>query len=73
MSAGTCIYPGCERPVVPPHPLGGPASSFCDLEEHNALTAHQERQRLERASDRTPRNQPRSPNHERIEEPEEDE
>ena len=45
-----CIYPGCERPAVPPHPLGGPQPSFCDLEEHNALTAHQERQRLERQS-----------------------
>ena len=44
----TCIYPGCERPAVPPHPLGGPQPSFCDLEEHNALTAHQERQRLAR-------------------------
>ena len=44
----TCIYPGCERPAVPPHPLGGPQPSFCELEEHNALTAHQERQRLER-------------------------
>jgi hypothetical protein len=42
-----CIYPGCERPAVPPHPLGGPQPSFCDLEEHNALSAHQERQRLE--------------------------
>ena len=31
-----CIYPGCERPAVPPHPLGGPQPSFCDLEEHNA-------------------------------------
>jgi hypothetical protein len=41
-----CIYPGCERPAVPPHPLGGPQPSFCDLESHNALTAHQERQRL---------------------------
>ena len=41
-----CIYPGCERPAVPPHPLGGPQPAFCDLEEHNALTAHQERQRL---------------------------
>jgi hypothetical protein len=41
-----CIYPGCDRPAVPPHPLGGPQPSFCDLEEHNALTAHQERQRL---------------------------
>jgi colicin import membrane protein len=41
-----CIYPGCERPALPPHALGGPPSSFCDLEEHNALTAHQERQRL---------------------------
>ncbi|HEX3317268.1 MAG TPA: hypothetical protein VHR88_04570 [Solirubrobacteraceae bacterium] len=41
-----CIYPGCRRPAVPPHPLGGPQPAFCDLEEHNALTAHQERQRL---------------------------
>ena len=40
-----CIYPGCERPAVPPHPLGGPQPAFCDLEAHNALTAHQERQR----------------------------
>jgi hypothetical protein len=31
---------------VPPHPLGGPQPAFCDLEEHNALTAHQERVRL---------------------------
>jgi hypothetical protein len=44
----TCIYPGCRRPAVPPHPLGGPQPSFCDLEEHNALTAHRERVRLER-------------------------
>jgi hypothetical protein len=43
-----CIYPGCNRPAVPPHPLGGPQPAFCDLEEHNALTAHQERVRLER-------------------------
>jgi hypothetical protein len=41
-----CIYPGCDRPAVPPHLLGGPQPSFCDSEEHNALTAHQERQRL---------------------------
>ena len=41
-----CIYPGCERPAVPPHLLGGPQPSFCDLEAHNALTAHQKRQRL---------------------------
>ena len=44
--AKVCIYPGCERPAVPPHPLGGPQPAFCVLEEHNALTAHQERQRL---------------------------
>ena len=43
----TCIYPGCDRPAVPAHALGGPQPSFCDLEEHNALTAHQERQRQE--------------------------
>jgi hypothetical protein len=47
----TCIYPGCERPAVPPHPLGGPQPAFCDLEEHNALTAHQERQRIESEED----------------------
>jgi hypothetical protein len=41
-----CNYPGCERPAVPPHPMGGPQPAFCDLEEHNALTAHQARQRL---------------------------
>jgi len=44
---GGCIYPGCERPAVPPHPLGGPQPSFCDREDHNALTAHQERVRLQ--------------------------
>ena len=43
----TCIYPGCDRPAAPPHPLGGPQPSFCELEEHNALTAHLERKRLE--------------------------
>jgi len=52
-STKTCIYPGCERPAVPPHPMGGPQPSFCDLEEHNALTAHQERQRLANESSRT--------------------
>jgi hypothetical protein len=45
-----CIYPGCDRPAVPPHPLGGPQPAFCDLEEHNALTAHQERQRIAAAT-----------------------
>jgi len=46
-----CIYPGCERPAVPPHPLGGPQPAFCDLEEHNALSAHQERRRRETATE----------------------
>jgi len=45
-SEKTCIYPGCERPAVPPHPLGGPQPAFCDLEEHNALSAYTERERL---------------------------
>jgi len=47
-----CIYPGCERPAAPAHPQGGPQPAFCDLEEHNALTAHLERRR--RASAATP-------------------
>ena len=46
-----CIYPGCERPAVPPNPMGGPQPAFCDLEEHNALTAHQARQRLAKSTD----------------------
>ena len=33
-------------PPCRPIPQGGPQPAFCDLEEHNALTAHQERQRL---------------------------
>jgi hypothetical protein len=41
-----CIYPGCDRPAVPPHPLGGPQPAFCDREDHNALTVHLERRRL---------------------------
>jgi hypothetical protein len=45
----TCIYPGCERPAVPPHEMGGPQPQFCDLEEHNAGTAHIERKRLAEA------------------------
>ncbi len=47
----TCIYPGCERPAVPAHQLGGPPASFCDSEAHNALSAHQERVRLASQSD----------------------
>jgi colicin import membrane protein len=46
----TCIYPGCGRPAAAAHPQGGPRPSFCDLEAHNALTAHQERERLAAAS-----------------------
>ena len=49
-TGNTCIYPGCERPAVPPHPLGGPRPAFCDLDEHNALSAHQERERLASAT-----------------------
>jgi hypothetical protein len=45
-----CIYPGCERPAVPPHPMGGPQPAFCDLEQHNALSAHLERKRLAEAA-----------------------
>jgi hypothetical protein len=48
-----CIYPGCERPAVPPHPLGGPQPSFCDLEEHNALSTHLQRRRLAREQQQT--------------------
>jgi hypothetical protein len=52
MTTTTCIYPGCERPTAPPHPQGGPRPAFCDLEHHNVLTAHQERQRLASAENR---------------------
>jgi hypothetical protein len=53
----TCIYPGCGRPAAPAHPQGGPQPSFCELEGHNALTAHQERRRLAAAA---------SPDHKEI-------
>jgi hypothetical protein len=33
--------------------MGGPQPAFCDLEEHNALTAHQERERLSKRADST--------------------
>jgi hypothetical protein len=52
-----CIYPGCERPAVPPNPLGGPQPAFCELEEHNALTAHLERKRLASTSPSDPGDQ----------------
>ena len=51
-AARTCIDPGCGPPAPPPHPMGGPQPAFCDLDEHNALTAHQERLRL--AGERDP-------------------
>ena len=51
--AETCIFPGCERPAAPAHPMGGPRPAFCDLEEHNALTAHQERERMAAAGNDT--------------------
>jgi hypothetical protein len=64
-SAKVCIYPGCERAAVPAHPLGGPQPSFCGLEEHNALTAHQERQRLERETgEHSPVRDAENPEHE---------
>jgi hypothetical protein len=40
--------------------LGGPQAAFCDLEEHNALTAHQERRRL--AAEGTITNEEEEPN-----------
>ncbi len=44
-----CIYPGCERPAVEPHEMGGPQPHFCDLDEHNAGSTHIERKRLAEA------------------------
>jgi hypothetical protein len=51
-----CIYPGCERPAAPPHPMGGPQPAFCDLEDHNALTTHLERKRLAEAASKEEEN-----------------
>ena len=45
--------PGLRAAGRPPHLLGGPQPAFCDLEEHNALTAHQERERLAKTKRRT--------------------
>ncbi len=58
MSEKICIYPGCERPAAPPNPFGGPQPAFCDVETHNALTAHQERQRRAGDDDQRDRRTP---------------
>jgi len=36
-SVKRCIYPGCERPAVPPHPAGG--LRMFDLEEFRGWLA----------------------------------
>ena len=42
----TCKYPGCENPPAPATKPGRPPG-FCELEEHNKLSAWRERQRLD--------------------------
>jgi hypothetical protein len=49
----TCIFPGCERPRVPRHELGGPRPKFCDLEEHNASSTHLARKAAEQEASST--------------------
>jgi hypothetical protein len=49
-----CLYPGCDKPALePPNKTDnpkrqGPPPRYCELEEHNAASAHVERQRLEK-------------------------
>ena len=49
-----CLFPGCENPAVPPTNKSdiptrqGPPPRYCELEEHNAASAHIERKRLEK-------------------------
>jgi hypothetical protein len=49
-----CLYPGCDKPALePPNKTDnpkrqGPPPRYCELEEHNAASAHLERQRLEK-------------------------
>ena len=48
-----CLYPGCDNPAAtPPNKTEnpkrqGPPPRYCELEEHNAASAHVERKRLE--------------------------
>jgi len=42
----TCKYPGCENPPAPATKPGRPPG-FCELEEHDKLSAWRERQRLD--------------------------
>jgi len=48
-----CLFPGCESPAVPPPDKTGnpkrqgPPPRFCELDEHNASSTHQERRRLD--------------------------
>lgn len=49
-----CLFPGCDNPAVPPPDKSGdpkrqgPPPRYCELEEHNAASAFQERKRLEK-------------------------
>jgi len=46
-----CLFPGCEREAVPPPKAAegraGPPPRYCDNEDHNASSTHQELKRLE--------------------------
>ena len=42
----TCKFPGCTNPTAPADKPGRPPG-FCELEEHNKLSAWRERQRLD--------------------------
>jgi hypothetical protein len=47
-----CLFPGCEREAVPPPKAAnqgrtGPPPRYCDDEDHNASSTHQELKRLQ--------------------------
>jgi hypothetical protein len=51
-----CLYPGCEREAVAPPKAAvrgrtGPPPRYCDIEEHNASSTHQELKRRGEAGD----------------------
>lgn len=42
-----CLFPGCDSPPVAPPEGGGPLPRYCERDDHNVISAHTERVRLE--------------------------
>jgi hypothetical protein len=56
-----CVFPGCDRAAEPRSSATGKSPAYCDLPEHNWMTAHHERRRLN-----VPRTSAEHPDRDRV-------